>query len=77
MEKFNYFKGERIVKKYKKPNLMNDNIISKTKALAPIAAVAGLSVGGAALLGAALGLSTGKDFRPKNLQMSLKPTVKA
>ena len=75
MEKFDYFKGGRVMKKYKKPKLMNDNMISKTKALVPLAAVAGLSVGGAALIGAALGLSTGKDFRPKNIQMSLKPVI--
>lgn len=72
------------MKKYKKPKLMNDNMISKTKALVPglaavVSAVSGLSVGGAALIGAAAGVGlasvSGKDFRLKKIQISLKPVI--
>lgn len=69
------------MKKYNKPTLMNESMVNKTKGLAPLAAVASLSVGGAALIGAALGLTgvkltTGKEFKPKELQMALKPVIK-
>lgn len=66
------------MKKYIKPVLMNDSIVSKAKGLVPLATIASLSVGGAALVGAALGLAStgGKDFKPRKNQLYLKPTVK-
>ncbi|MVX66921.1 hypothetical protein GKZ28_25005 [Clostridium chromiireducens] len=61
------------MKKYSKPNIISN---SKTKNLAPIVgAVAGLSVGGAALVGAAMGLaSKGRDFQI-NTTPALKPVT--
>lgn len=66
------------MKEYKKPILMNDFILNKTKGVVPLAAVASLSVGGAALIGAALGLANikGKDFKTKEQQQYLKPIIK-
>lgn len=64
------------MKKYKKPLLINDSTISK--GFAPLVAqVAALSVGGAAAIGAAIGLAKGRDYKTRMTANYLKPIEKS
>lgn len=60
------------MKKYSKPTIISN---SKPSNIVPVAAVAGLSVTGAALIGAVAGLaSKGRDFQI-NTTPALKPVT--